>query len=268
MSTSDSCSVTACRAEWDAKYKVVVLPPRTFARGLTKVLYSLFSPEFAISRVMQKLPRRRRKHGRAVGNLVDDELSRWVRDPSYQGSTRFAAVRRALTEKGWRPFRAQVPVGCSRMRLGTRVDLVCLDRKNRLIIVELKTGFDDYFYTRLGNMRSPFEQVPISCYARACLQLAVTTWLWEHAPPAGFKDRTVAGSYLVRVFSDPDTEPLGAPSVEILPLPAWTRQPESCLQACIDKLVASRHQTKRQRSRELKNGSARVRRRRKTYSLA
>lgn len=51
----------------------------------------------------------------------------------------------ALESKGWTILATQVPVGNVDARLGTAVDIKCRDRDGRIILIELKCGYNGVF---------------------------------------------------------------------------------------------------------------------------
>lgn len=97
-----------------------------------------------------------------------------------------------LIRQKWMPITGQLAVGCPRLRIGTAVDLICKDTQtNEYIVVELKCGFDRYYFHHTGkNMTRPFTNVQDSPYFQHQMQLAVTTWLYAFRTPHKLKCRS------------------------------------------------------------------------------
>ena len=89
-----------------------------------------------------------------------------------------AVLRELYIKQNLLPIGQQVPVMCSSLRLGTAVDIVCVDRNNpdgkHVVIVELKTGFKT---KDIGNgyMRGPFRKVRNSAMNQHIKQVQLTT---------------------------------------------------------------------------------------------
>lgn len=93
------------------------------------------------------------------------------------------------------PIDGQVAVGQFRvLRLGTAVDLVCLDRDGGVWIVEIKTGYLENYHQYVARMKPPFEAFPDSPFYQHQIQLMLTCDLYERT----FQTR-VAGACVVRI---------------------------------------------------------------------
>ena len=246
------CDGHQCEARWCDQKRVILLAHNTYARGLTKVLATAFSPDFSARTILRtQCVSRPKQHGLAVGNLVDNELSRWVANVEYSGTALFGAVQQYCRQRGWRPLASQVALGCAQLRLGTRLDLLCLDHLNRLILIELKTGFDDYFRKYASRLQPPFQDMPASCYTKACLQLLCTTWLFLHRRPDAYRDHVFGGAYVLQVDH--------AFQVQSYALPKWTCD-STRLAGMYQCLFSSRFESQALRNRALRNGAQRARR--------
>ncbi|MCH9690326.1 MAG: hypothetical protein K0U10_06715, partial [Gammaproteobacteria bacterium] len=135
--------------------------------------------------------------------------------------------KRLLDEKGWTPLASQVPVGCADLRLGTMLDLVCLDRSSNLVILEIKCGFAGYWAVHdQGTFRYPFDSVPMSFQNRAQLQLLLSCYLYLHSSARIMRSRPLAGAYIVRA-GGPD------PTAEMVGLGSWLLDVELLSQALL-----------------------------------
>jgi len=126
-------------------------------------------PPLLSGRVAPKVPTRP-PTGLETGVRVDQELTKAIREIVRNGGNvrsyltglfkrpkqerihhRTRSILRWLVEMGYRPVAAQLPVSSTKGRVATLVDIVCYDQKtNRFILIETKSGFDDYYDTGSG----------------------------------------------------------------------------------------------------------------------
>ncbi len=123
----------------------------------------------------------------------------------------------------WKPVLTQAPVRHDTLRIGTMVDVVCRDSQGRYKLLELKTGFEQYYDTSSGHKLSgPFEQHSDCPRNQHQLQLAAT----EHMYKMTHKDQLLAPSVILRFHSS---------GVEIVPMQQWCR-PQLLFQRLGNKL--------------------------------
>jgi hypothetical protein len=234
-------------------------------RGLTKTLSSLFYPEFSLTTVLEQCPKKKpKKNGLRVGNLVDHELRflvgardnfKVVANPAWHPRTHL--IHRFLDSKGWSAISTQCDLGCECLRLGTRVDLVCVNGEGQAVLVEIKNGFDNYIdVDGQGCMLFPFDKVPQTVRNQHLLQLMFTKWLFEHCAHE-HSDLVLAECVVVRIFENQE----GNLRAEAYVQPDWVVNAEVKVEA-VRMLKNSRFQTKRKRQRLKAAGRARAKRRR------
>lgn len=242
-----------CRAIWNDEKKVIILEKDIYARGLTKTLQALFSPEFTFSLAISQ-HKKKKKHGRAQGNKIDKLLKEWAntgRKPKWTDPY-FTCIEQALESKQWVPCSSQVVVACAELRLGTMIDLICRDLNGNIYLIELKCGFDDYWNSHdQGKFKPPFDDISISCRNRAFLQLLFTTYLYLHTQP---KNISFGGSHVLHVFEADEKI-----QYEWNPLPYYFFADSSRLTKALQLLKANKNQNKRQRTKEIYNGAKRAR---------
>lgn len=87
--------------------------------------------------------------------------------------------------KQWIPVDAQVVVGCTKSRLATAIDIVARHfETNRLILIELKTGYNGTFVEYNGHtMLPPFAHLAATPRHFAWLQLTLSWMLWAETFP-------------------------------------------------------------------------------------
>ncbi len=261
------CDQPCLAPTWDEGKHVLFFPSNgTYARGLTNTLAADFMPNFSPSVAISATIPRPRKHGRSQGrsqgNLADKDMSLWANSgvrPPIGKDPRFDRICDVIKSKRWIPIAAQFPVGCEDLRLATKIDLIVLDAFSRLILIELKCGFDDYFDVHnQGNMKYPFEHVPMSYRNKAYLQLAMTTYLFLHCQHR-LSHYKYHGSYLLHIYDDggqPDGSRL---QHSLTPLPRWTYASRETVQQCIEVLRQSKKRNKKECKRVVSNGYKRAR---------
>jgi hypothetical protein len=246
----------SCSAVYDANKHVIVLQDgHTFARGLTKTLAACFSPSLSVDLALKGTSKvKQKKSGTQIGMQLDLALSHWVQDPTFSmDCPRFEAARRAILEQGWTPTQAQVAVGCSTLRLGTMVDIVCRDRNGDTVLVELKCGFDDYYeVANPGQMNYPFQDMALTFKNRHYVQILVTAWLYSHS----FANERINRAVILHIYSDKDN---GIHSA-MYSLPPWLVVDHYRLKECLMVLKRTRHETKRARMAQIFRGVHKARR--------
>lgn len=275
-------SSVSCRVIWNEKEQVLVFPASplkvdpcvaqgvqtqqvvshgvvahgVYARGLTKSLIAQFSPNFSISVAMKDLPKKTKKHGRFYGNQADKYVVRWIEKGlcPKDNDPRFLMIREAVMLKKWLAVAAQVPVGCRHLRLATKIDMICQTLQKRIILVEVKCGFDDYFdIHNQGKLAYPWSYMSMSFRNKAFLQLLFTTFLFFHAEN-DWKQYDFGGAYILHIF-----EKDGSLQYKWYPLPYWTFCCLETLQQSIQCLKTSKNLNKRQRTQAIQNGAKRAR---------
>ncbi len=125
--------------------------------------------------------------GLTRGLDVHTELARFVMWPP----TRFRALYTAvdpmtkaalvlLKKLGYTGVHAEYMVYSTALRVGTAVDLVCLDATGGIVFIELKTGYDDGVFTKSRKtMCAPFQQIRDSALNRARTQLLLAIMLYR-----------------------------------------------------------------------------------------
>jgi hypothetical protein len=201
------------------------------------------------------------KNGKRLGISVDEELEQWVEAgcPALATlpapSAHLLEIATVLQRFQWTPVSAQLALGCCRLRLGTKVDLLCRDASGQYIIVELKTGFGNYVdVENQGYHAHPFDDIKASCRSKHFLQLLLTSWLFVHAQHE-HKDAKLAGAYVLRLFHD-DHNQLQS---EVCALPGWLVADRARLDKCLKVIERTKNVTVKQRKRLLVNGARRGR---------
>lgn len=94
---------------------------------------------------------------------------------------------------------SEYKVGSKELRLGTGVDILCMDEDGGIIVIEIKTGYESgYIGPSTQRMNAPFETLDRSSWAQHQLQLLATSQLFSMT--TGLK---IAGSYVWVVNSKP-----------------------------------------------------------------
>ena len=127
-----------------------------------------------------------RAKGTTHGSCIDYELQEYVRDPDKFNSNKHRkdqctlAILRDLKKKRWRILSSQLIIYCATLRIGTAIDLLCVDEFGELVLLEVKcTQYLDYYHhvqwdarkKRLATFARPLQDVNYSVYNSHQLQL-------------------------------------------------------------------------------------------------
>ena len=117
-----------------------------------------------------------------------------------------------LDRKGLNPVAVDCPVGAVAgrpKRMGTGVDLVCVNFNQEVTLFEIKSGYTKYLYKHTHvPMRFPFADKNDCPLHQHFIQLLLTAHLYQHT----FPDHKITQAVLLRA----DRE-----CVEVYPLPDW-----------------------------------------------
>lgn len=112
-----------------------------------------------------------------------------------------------ITDMTWLPFLPEFDIYDEGLGIGTSIDMVCLDEKGYLILLEFKTGYKDYFENddgqmmkhSLGSMRNTMQN-------QATCQLVASALILEKRYGVPFHRMKL---YVIRVDDD---------SLDIIPI--------------------------------------------------
>jgi hypothetical protein len=180
-------------------------PGHLRCRGLTGVIKDTFYPEYQYrgGTVTGDTPKRGGQGGFARGRLVDREVQRWVQDGGGKVKNPkklhlFSRAFIALTHRlGLSAVGAQVIVRDEQCDIATLVDAVFVNKNGRVVVVELKTGFEGYNESHNGRMRAEFSHLTNSPANQHRVQLAFTHAMFQRT----FPEFGEAGALLIRMTS-------------------------------------------------------------------
>jgi len=110
--------------------------------------------------------KKKKVSGSERGSLIDKQITHWANlvinaksKRSLTAIDRFVEKTHPYTKKfiyylranGWTPVAAQLPVGDTHRRVATALDLVVRDLKQRLILLEIKAGYNQTFDRQRWN---------------------------------------------------------------------------------------------------------------------
>ena len=198
-------------------------------RGITAVMKGKFFPDYVYRHaigapVLDKTgkvgatTKRGRGGGMARGRQVDNEIQRWIQEgDDAQGAVPlknkkikipkgaqpllhpFSRAFIALTERlRLTPVASQVVVRDERCNIATLVDAVFLNAKGRVVVVELKTGFEGYNDVSTGRMLAEFAHLSNAPANQHKVQLAFTHAMFEMT----FPEFGSADALLIRMTSE------------------------------------------------------------------
>jgi hypothetical protein len=232
-------------AKWSAIQKAITLQQdgkTSMGRGLVKTLQCLFYPNYKPVRgVSLRKPSVAKREGRALDRFVNSLVTR----PHLPGKTDAERVLKdVLGQHGWTPVCAQLPVGDARMRLGTKIDLLCrgVDGKS-LFLIEIKLGYAplgplSYWKIPQGSMQHPYQDVENSAFHHHVLQAAWSLYLLKQTQTPWAT--AISMAYVLRI-GGPPTAPYDL--VEV---------PDSLIRAeAITALMNSKNENRAKRSRSI-----------------
>jgi len=160
-------------------------------RGITSVIKELYFPEYRFTYsdggVIGAPPKKKDTiSGMARGRLVDRQVELWIRGGKVNRKKfhPFSRAFIALTERlCLKPVGAQVVVRDESCNIATLVDAVFLDPKGRVVLVELKTGFEGYNETSTGLMHGAFSYMTNCPANQHQVQLAFTQMMFQRTFP-------------------------------------------------------------------------------------
>lgn len=171
------------------------------------------------------------QQGMKIGRKVDKELkdlckvqpkTRLKKLPLLHPQTK--KILAALNDEQLGLDRAQVCVGALQYRLGTAVDMVCVDltEESKLpVVIEVKSGWQtDYYRHTRYNMSSPFEDLDDSPANQHQIQLAVNVALYcmsYYDQQYVYEHIQAMKAYVIRAVPHRD-------EVDVIPLKDWARQ--------------------------------------------
>ena len=179
-------------------------------RGITGVIKDKYFPKYKYrgptdGRDRSHAPGAAKKRGKAGGmargRLVDNEVQRWMEkglapSPSLHPFSRgFIAL---VTRLRLTPVATQVVCRDESCNIATLVDAVFLNAQGRIVVVELKTGFDGYNDSSNGRMREDFKHLSNSPHNQHKVQLAFTQVMFEKT----FPEFGVTDALLIRMTGD------------------------------------------------------------------
>jgi len=129
-------------------------------------------------------PEQSHGHGRHYGTIRGTEVHRQLQDfieldpknylKKHRNSTQ-SFMKRIMTYilryTDWEPLRAEFDVFDETLRIGTSIDMVCVNREGRLIFIEIKTGYRNYFDDHSGYMAHSLSKLTDSPRHQAYIQL-------------------------------------------------------------------------------------------------
>jgi hypothetical protein len=133
-----------------------------------------------------KPPKRGRFYGLMRGSDVHKEVADYIfldramflkKHPSIHILTKQLMLY-ITEEMKWRPLRAEFDLYDQELRIGTSIDMICLNEQTgRLVLLELKTGYSDYWHLSDSKLLGGMHKLSNSPCHLAVLQLLASTML-------------------------------------------------------------------------------------------
>ena len=220
----------------------------------------------AVDREVTAIARLLAKHRVGAAMYADrsKRLPRTLPRRAFDALSGYRATQHVYTQKvfdelarqKWEPIAAQVACGSVDARLGTAVDIVCVDprRPDKDILLELKCGFARYIDRFSTRMKAPFQAMTDSPRNQFQLQLMFSRILYART----FVGRTVGHCAIIRVHETgvsidllrQDVVKLGAAAWRLLVASSSLRSGVALTTADVAKVVHEHKQAKVSRKRE------------------
>jgi len=178
---------------FDEQSRVFRGPTGRIVPGLVPKLKASFFPNYRYASARRPTNRKRTdikrrgdglKRGKTVHHEIEILTNEGPRGLRKRGRRSIHPYTRkiaaALQIWQWRPVVSELAVHDPAINIATKADLICLDSKGRMILVELKTGFDNDFLRGTGSMHGPLAgRVSNAPLNQAKLQALVTKSIIE-----------------------------------------------------------------------------------------
>lgn len=125
--------------------------------------------------------------GKARGTKIHRELKHFVQldkknfkklhHSLHDFSARILKV--ILGKMGLKPFLPEFDIFDEVMRVGTSIDMICLDKEGFLVLLEFKTGYKNYFNSPDGYMSLSLSKLKNTAQNQATLQLTSAALILE-----------------------------------------------------------------------------------------
>lgn len=191
-------------------------------------------PRFLPHRIPNDLP----LEGKARGQVIDKQVA-WLTDEFQKGVSwdqllqsrlpyskqkpkpyRLCRYIREklipyLRDNEFRPWATQYPVCHPTARVGTALDLVCLNEEDEFVIFEIKVGFERYYHNHTGHkMQVPLSFLTDSTFNQHQLYIAFACDLFKKSYPALPLNESQCA--VLRMTCDRDP-------LDVCPAPLWGR---------------------------------------------
>jgi hypothetical protein len=145
------------------------------------------------------------------------------------------ACWKTFFELGLFPVAWQVVVGCTRMKRGTLLDMVCKNTEGQYVVIEFKSGFNSYYYKWTGHyMRAPFGAQTDCAFNQHQIQLLMGTELYRRCywPGESLQSSNRLGTPLLMRFRTTDDDGVAA---DVHPLRPWALEALPAAVACFTR---------------------------------
>ena len=158
-------------------------------RGCVTRLQQTFYPEFDVRYVLTSNSKKRKRNesGKDRGKRVDEEVGQLVHGITLLHAPHTFTIKwlRALRHWKWKPIAAQLNIFDEHLSIATAVDCICMDEKGCVIIIEVKTGYEDYVHKSTHFMRAPLGDIKNTPQNQHFLQLGLMCIIlekhyWKH----------------------------------------------------------------------------------------
>lgn len=117
------------------------------------------------------------------GIKVHNQIHRYFSDPTFKATNmdkRTAAIIKTIKKINLKVVASEYVVIDRENMVGTAVDLVCVNGRNEIVLVEVKTGYTEQYSDEIDKMmKTPLESMDQSPWSQHQIQMMVTQHLFK-----------------------------------------------------------------------------------------
>lgn len=150
--------------------------------GITKILKKIFYDKHSNNYIPNKKYHKNIKNVRGIkgGCKIHTQLQDYyARGVRQNIDSRTKSIINWLKKSELKVLYTEYPVGDEKKRIATAIDLLCIDKKDNILLLEIKTGYDANYTSKTKyNMRHPMNELNQSYWSQHQLQMLASRELF------------------------------------------------------------------------------------------
>lgn len=171
----------------DVNFYNLLKKPKSFPEKISKRRKAALARS-DVKQVSKKKTKKTSKgwhYGRIRGTIVHEEIEDFIffdaknfrkKHPSIHLYTQ-RILKFILETMGWKLLRSEFNICDETLRIGTSIDIVAVTNEGKLVLIEVKCGFADYFDRSDGYMKGALHKLTNSPHNQARLQIITAALL-------------------------------------------------------------------------------------------